>query len=209
MRALGSFQRSNKMEFWRYVMGQKSILITLFIANLLGTIYGYIWYGSQLLDSKWYFWPFIPDSPTATLFLVIAIAAIYFNKHLGLFECLAFITLIKYGVWAVVMNIFVMIHYDQLVPMAIMLMTSHGIMAIQALMFYPLFNIKKWHIVVTMIWVFHNDVIDYVYHQYPVYSMLSQYESHIGYFAFWLSIIAFLLLLYFQKNIKLRSKYLT
>lgn len=190
-------------------MRQKPILITLFIANLLGTIYGYIWYGSQLAESKWYFWPFIPDSPTATFFLIIAIAAIYFKKHLGLFECLAFITLIKYGVWAVFMNTFVMIHYEQLVPMAIMLMTSHGIMAIQAIMFYPLFKIKPWHIIVTMIWVFHNDVIDYVYHQYPVYSMLSQYESHIGYFAFWLSIISFLLLIYLQKTIKSHSNYLT
>ena len=197
------------MAFWKYVMGQKPMLATFFIANLLGTVYGYIWYGGQLAETKWYFWPFVPDSPTATLFLIIAIAAIYFNRHLGLFECLAFITLIKYGAWAVLMNLFVMIHYEQLVPMALMLMVSHGIMVVQAFMFYPLFEIKTWHIVVTMIWVFHNDVIDYVYHQYPVYSMLRQYEAHIGYLAFWLSIIPFLLLIYLQKTFKLGSKHLT
>ena len=197
------------MAFWKYVMGQKPMLATFFIANLLGTVYGYIWYGAQLADTKWYFWPFVPDSPTATFFLIIAIAAIYFSRHLGLFECLAFITLIKYGAWAVLMNLFVMIHYEQLVPMALMLMVSHGIMVVQAFMFYPLFEIKTWHIVVTMIWVFHNDVIDYVYHQYPVYSMLSQYEAHIGYLAFWLSIIPFLLLIYLQKTFKLGSKHLT
>lgn len=197
------------MAFWKYVMRQKSMLIVFFLANLIGTIYGYIWYGSQLTQTKWFFWPFVPDSPTATLFLVIAIAAIYFNRHFGLIECLAFITLIKYGFWAVIMNVFVMIHYGEVLPVALMLMVSHGIMVIQAFIFYPLFNIKQWHIFATMIWVFHNDVIDYVYHQYPVYSMLSQHEAHIGYFSFWLSVLTFSLLLLLQKKFKNHSNYLT
>ncbi|TDM13225.1 DUF1405 domain-containing protein [Macrococcus lamae] len=182
-----------KQQFYFWMMN-RYFLVFLIMCNLLGTLYGYYWYGSQLARTKWYFMPFVPDSPTASLFLVIALIFIVAGRHSGLMESLAFVTLIKYGVWAVVMNIFTFIEIEEVTGTGLMLCLSHGIMAIEALIFLPFFKIKKWHILVTIIWVFHNDVIDYVYMQYPVYSMLEQYIRHIGYFAFWLSVIPLVLL---------------
>ncbi|WP_414050200.1 DUF1405 domain-containing protein [Macrococcus animalis] len=188
------------IEQFYYWIQNKVFLIFIIMCNLLGTLYGYYWYMGQLEETKWYFIPFVPDSPTATLFLIIALTAIILKKHLPLFECLAFITLIKYGVWAVVMNIYTFIEMDEVTVIGLMLCVSHSIMAIQALMFFPLFKIKLKHVLITAIWVFHNDVIDYVYMQYPVYSMLNQYIQHIGYFSFWLSVFCFAFLLYFMRE---------
>lgn len=180
-----------QLYFW---LNSKWFLIFIILSNLLGTLYGYYWYGSQLKETQWFFLPFVPDSPTASLFLVIALIFIYLNRHSGLFESLAFVTLIKYGIWAVIMNIFVFIKLGQVTEMGLMLCVSHGIMAIEAFLFLPLFKIKPWHILVTIIWVFHNDVIDYVFMQYPVYSMLEMYIRHIGYVAFWLSVLPIIIL---------------
>ena len=44
------------------------------------------------------------------------------------------------------------------------------------------------HIVIAAIWTLHNDVIDYVFGQMPIYFDLMKHMDKIGYFTFWLSI---------------------
>lgn len=183
------------MNIFYKLMFNRTFLILLFIGNFLGTVYGYYWYRGQLSQTEWYFIPFVPDSPTATLFLCIVIVLLLLNKKSGLMDALAFTTLIKYGVWAVVMNFLTFIEIGMVTNIGLMLIASHGIMAIQAIMFLPHFEVKQWHIYATAIWLFHNDVIDYVYRQYPVYGQLDQYFEHIGYFAFWLTVIVLALLI--------------
>lgn len=182
------------MQFFINLMYNRIFLVLLLISNFLGTIYGYYWYRDQLSVTEWYFIPFVPDSPTATLFLCILILLILFQKKFGLIDALAFTTLIKYGVWAVVMNFFTFVETGFVTWIGLMLIASHGIMAVQAFMFLPHLEIKPWHFYVTAIWLFHNDIVDYVYRQYPVYGNLTHYFEHIGYFAFWLSVLVLLLL---------------
>ena len=171
------------MSQYYYWIQNKKFLTFIILCNIVGTVYGYYWYLGQLQQTKWYFIPFVPDSPTASLFLVIA-----------------FVTLIKYGVWAVIMNILVFVKLDDVTAMGMMLVISHAIMAIQALLFVPLFRVSLLSIGIASIWVFHNDVIDYVYMQYPVYSMLSDYIQHIGYLSFWLSVLSFTLLVIMKRD---------
>ncbi len=71
-----------------------------------------------------------------------------------------------------------------------MLMLSHGAMAIQGLLYAPFYTIKLRHIVVAAVWTLHNDVIDYVFGQMPVYDSIDAYMNEIGYFTFWLSILS-------------------
>ena len=183
------------MNFFYKLMFNRIFLILLLIGNFIGTVYGYYWYRGQLSQTEWYFIPFVPDSPTATLLLCISILLLLLNKKSGLIDALAFTTLIKYGVWAVVMNFITFIEIGTVTNIGLMLIASHGIMAIQAFLFLPHFEVKTWHIYVTAFWLFHNDVIDYVYRQYPVYGNLQHYFEHIGYFAFWLTIIVLVLLM--------------
>ncbi len=59
----------------------KSILVCLLIINILGTIYGYYWYRYQLEQTPFYFLPFVPDSPTASLFFVFVLLGFLYKKR--------------------------------------------------------------------------------------------------------------------------------
>ena len=58
-------------------------------------------------------------------------------------------------------------------------MVSHGAMAVQGILYSSFYRVKPWHIMVGAVWAVHNDIIDYVYMQYPVYSQLYMYIQHI------------------------------
>lgn len=176
---------------WVYpILGNRQFLWLLLVINLLGTIYGYYWYQSQLSETPAVFLPFVPDSPTASLFFVIVLVAFLLGKNWPLMEALALVTLFKYGIWAVVMNLLVLLYTGELNLAGWMLIFSHGAMALQGLMYAPFYRLKKWHLAVVAIWTLHNDVIDYVFFMMPRYSILDQLTPQIGYFTFWLSILS-------------------
>ncbi|EMI09650.1 DUF1405 domain-containing protein [Anoxybacillus gonensis] len=172
----------------RTLFMHRSFLMLLLIVNVIGTIYGYIWYGPQLSETPTIFLPFVPDSPTASLFFVFVLMAWLRHTHWPFMEALAVVTLVKYGIWAVVMNMLVFVVTGQLGFAGWMLVISHGAMAVQALLYAPHYRMSFVHVVVAAIWTLHNDVIDYVFGMMPQYHMLAQYTSQIGYFTFWLSI---------------------
>lgn len=174
---------------FQHLLIQKWMIWLLLIINIAGTIYGYIWYGWQLADTPAIFLAFVPDSPTASLFFVFVLVAFLLRTNWPLFEALAIVTLFKYGVWAIVMNLMVLNIHGSLPWEGYMLIVSHGAMAVQGLLFAPYYRIKLWHLIVVAIWTIHNDIIDYVFFMYPSYR-LDDYIPYIGYFTFWLSIIS-------------------
>ncbi|GLB57978.1 DUF1405 domain-containing protein [Cytobacillus sp. NCCP-133] len=176
---------------WIYpLLGNRAVLVLLLIINTAGTIYGYIWYKWQLVDTPPIFLAFVPDSPTASLFFVFVLIAFLMGKNWPLMEVLAIVTLVKYGIWAVVMNLLVYQVTGDLGPAALMLIFSHGAMAIQGVLYAPFYRFKTWHLVAAGIWTIHNDVIDYVFFMLPRYPILNLYTPQIGYFTFWLSIFS-------------------
>lgn len=174
--------------FLKVILYNKSFMWLLFIVNLLGTIYGYYWYGSQLAITEPKFYIFVPDSPTASLFFTLALLGWLFKKNWRLIEALALITLVKYGVWAVVMNIWTYLETGSIGWMGWMLVVSHFAMALQAILYIPFYRFAWVSIFIASVWTLHNDVIDYVFDQMPIYRSLNRYADQIGYFTFWLSI---------------------
>ncbi len=177
----------------KYILLDKKFLFVLFLINLFGTFYGYYWYTPQLSITPDIFLIFVPDSPTASLFFTIFLLFFLFNKNVPYIEALGLVTLVKYGTWAVVMNLLTLALDGTLNPAGYMLMFSHAGMAIQAVLYAPFYKIKMRHLVVAGIWTLHNDVIDYVFGMMPMYSSLMKYMDKIGYFTFWLSIGSLLL----------------
>ncbi len=177
----------------QYLLNQRVFLMILLVINVLGTIYGYYWYMGQLAitDPKYYI--FVPDSPTASLFFCLAIVGWLLGKNFKLMEVLALVTLIKYGLWAVVMNLLTLLDTGYIGWMGWMLVASHFLMAVQAVLYLPKYRFEIWHVIVAAIWTLHNDAIDYLFGQMPIYRVIDQYPSEIGYFTFWLSIACILL----------------
>lgn len=171
------------------ILLDKRFLIILFLINLFGTIYGYIWYDSQLAITPIIFLPFVPDSPTASLFFTLFLLFFIVGKNSPYIEALALTSLFKYGIWAVVMNLLTLAVNGTLDWQGYMLMVSHGAMAIQGLLYIPFYKIKLKHLTVAGIWILHNDIIDYVFGMMPIYADLTKYMNVIGYFTFWLSIL--------------------
>ncbi|MDQ1001733.1 putative membrane protein YpjA [Neobacillus niacini] len=183
---------------WIYpLLANRSFLWLLLVVNIAGTIYGYIWYGWQLKETPPIFLIFVPDSPTASLFFVVVLVAFLLKKNWPLIEALAIVTLFKYGIWAVVMNLLVFTAQGELDWIGVMLIFSHFAMAVQALLYAPFYRFRWWHLMVTAIWTLHNDVIDYVFFMLPRYHMLNEFTPQIGYFTFWLSIFSVVIGYYF------------
>ncbi|WP_077618583.1 DUF1405 domain-containing protein [Bacillus sinesaloumensis] len=180
------------MKWFAYLMGQRWVLLILLLINVPGTIYGYVWYESQLAVTPPKYLIFVPDSPTASLFFCFVLIAFLLRTNWPLIEALAIVTLFKYGIWAVVMNILTYF-VDGLDIYGYMLILSHLGMAIQGLLYAPYYRIKPIHLIIAAVWTLHNDVIDYVFFMMPRYSVLDQYIPQIGYFTFWLSIVSILI----------------
>jgi uncharacterized membrane protein YpjA len=188
------------------VLSHKSFLWLLLFINLSGTVYGYDWYKWQLVITEPKYWLFVPDSPTASLFFTIAIIGWLINRNFRLIEALALITLVKYGLWAVVMNILTLIETGSIGLVGWMLIISHFAMAVQAILYIPFYKFGFGHIALAAIWTLHNDVVDYVFGQMPIYSNLMKYADQIGYFTFWLS-IACIAIAYFVWHKRIRSTF--
>lgn len=188
----------NRANIW-YLLTHRSFLIVLLIVNFFGTVYGYYWYGGQLSVTEPVFYIFVPDSPTASLFFCFVLVAWIFGKSWPLMEVLALVTLVKYGLWADVMNILTLIETGSIGEQGWMLVASHFAMALQAVIYLSNYTFKMWHVGVAAVWTLHNDVIDYVFGQMPSYRTLAAYTNYIGYFTFWLSVFCISLAIFSVK----------
>ncbi len=188
------------LSFIKYILFHKMFMWVLLVVNVLGTIYGYYWYSWQLEITAPIFLLFVPDSPTASLFFSIALFGWLIGRHFKLIEALALITLVKYGLWAVVMNIWTQFEAGPIGIIGWMLVVSHFAMAVQAVLYIPKYKFKWIHVCIAAIWTLHNDVIDYVFGQMPIYRSLSDHTLSIGYFTFWLSIGCILLAINVMKS---------
>ncbi|GED00998.1 DUF1405 domain-containing protein [Bacillus atrophaeus] len=194
------------MKWFQFLLGQRPMLLLVLAVNFLGTVYGYYWYLPQLLETPARFLVFVPDSPTATFFFLFVLLSFLMKRNAKLFEALALVTLVKYGLWAVGMNLLVLFVTGELPWQGYMLIGSHFAMAVQGVLYSPYFRFRLWHLVLAAIWTLHNDVIDYLFGMMPQYSMLSDYMPYIGYATFWLSLFSIALAYYLvvsKKQMKL------
>lgn len=159
------------------------LLWSLFWINLLGTIYGYIWYGNQLAvtlrdDPLWYL-PFVPDSPTASLFFTLSVLYLLYEGkygwsagrlagHIrGFVDAFALVTSFKYGIWAVSMIGASAALGNALTWQDYMLSVSHVGMAAEAVLFARLFRYRLIHVLLVGCWSLANDYMDYGRLVYP------------------------------------------
>lgn len=193
-------------DLWsRKFLGNRYILWLLFIVNLLGTVYGYIWYGNQLKYTwqEGLIWQlvFVPDSPTASLFFTIALLLLLYppKKMISmlvqqLIEALAVVTSVKYGIWAVAIIFAGQWQGNELVWQDWMLVVSHTAMAVEALLYVRLFHFRSAALAVAVAWTLLNDTVDYTYGVYPwLPSVLYDHVSAVEIFTFSLTLFSGLL----------------
>lgn len=171
---------------WRWIWSERFLFGTkmlwlLLVVNALGTVYGYIWYWEQLVETfnryPRILLPFVPDSPTASLFFTLSLALLIAERagvqglqagKLGIMaavrafiDAFSVVTLIKYGIWAVTMNFADGWQGGGITPIQWMLIASHLGMAIEALIYAKAMRYGKVAIALVAAWTLTNDYVDY------------------------------------------------
>lgn len=155
------------------------MLWLMFLINLGGTVYGYMWYWGQLVDTfqakpLWYL-PFVPDSPTASLFFTLSVGWLLLDsRHRGtemqpqripalraFIEAFALITSFKYGIWAVAMIAAGAYQGSPLVWQDWMLIGSHLGMAVEVMIYGRFYRYGLGAVALVSGWVLWNDYMDY------------------------------------------------
>lgn len=167
--------------FWsREFLLNRSFLWMLFLVNLAGTIYGYIWYEGQLLATLnnhplWQI-AFVPDSPTASLFFTVALLYLLFPPYKphrlvrigrSIIEALAVVCSVKYGIWAVSMIAAGAWQGADMHWQHYMLIASHLGMAFEALLFLRFMKAEAFSLIAAACWLLINDTVDYTFGIFP------------------------------------------
>lgn len=160
------------------VLHTTPVLMLLFWINLLGTLYGYVWYWEQLVwtaaEKPPVLLPFVPDSPTASLFFTLSLLFLLADRHdawqrrlaplsgiRAWIDALAVITLFKYGVWAVVINFADGWQGGGIDAVQWMLIASHAGMAVEAVIYAGRLTYGKIALLLAAAWTLVNDAFDY------------------------------------------------
>jgi uncharacterized membrane protein YpjA len=172
-----------------------------------GTVYGYYWYKDQLAETwnehpHWQI-PFVPDSPTASLFFALAVLWLWISPNRsrkawvngvrGVVETLGVVTSVKYGIWATAVIFAGQAQGDVLYWDHWMLIVGHTAMAITALFYARFFTFGGTALLAAAAWTFLNDTVDYKYDVYPYLPrQLSDDLFYVGLFTFLLTALSVL-----------------
>lgn len=181
----------------REKLTEDKILLDMAAINIAGTAFGFFFYYPQLGDNPLYLWPFIPDSPLATVFAALTFMLIAHRKRNSIVESIAVIGNLKYGLWTV----FVLIYYSEIfysgnpLWMYLFLLFSHLAMAIQAVFVAEISEINIKAFLLASSWFILNDVIDY---SLGIHTRLYTSEAFPAMIAAGLLTAASIIFLYFQ-----------
>lgn len=146
---------------------QKRILLILFFINILGSVYGYYWYWSQLNSTEYIYWLFVPDSPLSTTLLAMSLFLFLRYQNIPYLPLVACASVIKYGIWAVVINADLLVAGEEFTIINLMLMLSHFGMAVEGVVYLRHLIFKKKDIYIAAMWFGMQDVMDYVFRLHP------------------------------------------
>lgn len=153
--------------FWRKISRDKRFMGTLLLVNLAGSFYGFYWYWGQLQATPLLAWPVTPDSPTATLLFTLHLFMRLCGKQGRLLHLISCGWLIKYGVWAVIINLDYGLVSGHMLPENILLAVSHFGMALEGFLFLWGSAFPGKDIAILFFLMFVSDAADYLLNTHP------------------------------------------
>jgi uncharacterized membrane protein YpjA len=132
------------------------------LTNLVGTAFGFWYYGFQFSLEPVVMWPFVPDSPVATLFIALAFGAWYLGRPNEYLNALAFFGGLKLGAWTPYVLVVFMEDFSYLhVAMYNFLFWSHLAMVVEAFVIHRFSDFPVRAVLVGVLWYGFNDLVDY------------------------------------------------
>lgn len=132
------------------------------VINLVGTAFGFWYYGFQFSIEPVVMWPFVPDSPVATLFIALSLALWKLGRSNEYLNALAFFGCLKLGLWTPYVLLafksdFSYLHW----AMYNFLFWSHLAMVVEAFLIQRYATFPTAAIFVAVVWYGFNDLVDY------------------------------------------------
>lgn len=130
--------------------------------NLLGTAFGFYYYGFQLAQTSIELWPFVPDSPVATLLIALALATWKLGHPQEWLIAAAFFGNVILGGWTVWVHLAFWEQFSYLHPaMRQFLIWSHAAMVLQAFVLHRIGSFPPWSVAIATLWYGIDTVLDY------------------------------------------------
>lgn len=135
--------------------------------NLLGTAFGFWYYAvetGQLPNEPLVMWPWVPDSPLATLLFAASLASWKLGRPREWLNALAFVGCLVLGLWTpYVLLAFHEFYLPWMHPaMYVWLFGSHLAMAVQAFVIHRYSEFPPWAVAVALLWYGFDFVVDFL-----------------------------------------------
>ena len=131
------------------------------IINLAGTAFGFWYYRFQLAQTPLVMWPFVPDSPAATLLVALSLAAWKLDLDIEWLHMLAFFGNTKLGLWTPFVQLFLNGPGGIEPWLYWFLIVSHLAMSLQSFLIYRYAEFSVGAVAVATVWYGFNDIVDY------------------------------------------------
>ncbi|WP_247729225.1 DUF1405 domain-containing protein [Halovivax limisalsi] len=132
--------------------------------NLAGTAFGFWYYRYQFTVTPTAMWPFVPDSPLATLLIALAIASWKLGRERPWLTAMAFFGNIILGLWTPYTLLAFSEQYaaQGIHPaMYAFLFVSHLAMVVQALVLHRISDFPVWAVGVATVWYGLDLLVDF------------------------------------------------
>lgn len=161
---------------WLEDLGLRLVWLVVAV-NLAGTAFGFWFYGFQFTITDPVMWPFVPDSPMATLFIALSLASwkLGYADRVPWLHALAFFGCIKLGAWTPVVLTVFPVEYPggSLAALGTLgflweyglygfLVVSHLAMVVEAFLVHRYASFSAGAVAVATAWYTLNDVLDYL-----------------------------------------------
>jgi uncharacterized membrane protein YpjA len=132
--------------------------------NLVGTAFGFWYYLPQFAETPVVMWPFVPDSPAATLLIACSIILWKLDRKSVLLNTFAFFGCIKLGLWTPYTLLAFFPAWAGLHPaMYNFLFWSHLLMVVEAFVLHRYADFPVWAVGVALVWYTFDLIVDYFY----------------------------------------------
>jgi uncharacterized membrane protein YpjA len=165
--------------------------------NLVGTAFGFWFYSFQFSITPVAAWPLVPDSPLATLFIALSLAAwkLGYADRVPWLHVLAFFGCIKLGAWTpFVLTVFPVeypsgglmtrgtVGFVWEYGLYLFLVTSHLAMVVEAFLIQRYASFSVGAVALATAWYLLNDIVDYLVTPFSTYThTLLNSESFVSY----------------------------
>jgi uncharacterized membrane protein YpjA len=152
-------QRYNRVRLWVLTPAIVALIVAVDVFSfVVGGIY---WYGSQLPQTPWWAWVFVPDCPLFALLGGVALVGLLTQRRSSLFESLVAMGSIKYAIWTILAWVFFWAEYHTVPLVGVVMIISHVGLMVQGLFILSFVRLSAPVALLSGAWFLLSDYMDY------------------------------------------------